>query len=214
MAVGSLLLLCVVISWPRDAQSLYIDFVCNKTVREALNIVSQMESDLLDCDDVATLPRAVQLPCTALHVASWGNKSLQEKRGDLVASLRLLIEGVKSASALNQTACATSVLRKLQHNVNNYLLILAHLDLSGAVESPVLSCVPRSTRSLGTVLLAYNRLLSGKLEHFMDNLSDSSDDAAAQERERQEQTIYTSTHDALDTSQYCKKYKEEKMEDV
>uniref|UniRef100_A0A3B4AJ68 Thrombopoietin n=1 Tax=Periophthalmus magnuspinnatus TaxID=409849 RepID=A0A3B4AJ68_9GOBI len=127
---SGLLLLCVVISWPRDAQSLYIDFVCNKTVREALNIVSQMESDLLDCDDVATLPRAVQLPCTALHVASWGNKSLQEKRGDLVASLRLLIEGVKSASALNQTACATSVLRKLQHNVNNYLLILAHLDLS------------------------------------------------------------------------------------
>ncbi|XP_072296502.1 thrombopoietin isoform X2 [Eucyclogobius newberryi] len=132
-----------------------------------------MESELLDCEGLVTLPEAVQLPCTALHVESWQNKSLQEKRGDLEASLRLLIEGVKVVSALSQSTCVTSLLRRLQHNINNYLLILTHLDLSGAVESAVLSCVPRSTHSLGTVLLAYNRLLSGKLERFMDNLVDT-----------------------------------------
>ncbi|XP_055007747.1 thrombopoietin isoform X2 [Boleophthalmus pectinirostris] len=130
MAVGSLLLLCVATSWPWDAQTLYIDFVCNKPVREALNIVSQMESELLLCEELVTLPTAVQLPCTALHVATWGNKSLQEKREDLVASLRLLTEGVNAVSALSQSACAASVLRRLQHNINNYLLILLHLDLS------------------------------------------------------------------------------------
>ncbi|KAJ0058686.1 hypothetical protein NL108_000427, partial [Boleophthalmus pectinirostris] len=82
------------------------------------------------CEELVTLPTAVQLPCTALHVATWGNKSLQEKREDLVASLRLLTEGVNAVSALSQSACAASVLRRLQHNINNYLLILLHLDLS------------------------------------------------------------------------------------
>uniref|UniRef100_A0A8C6TFA2 Thrombopoietin n=1 Tax=Neogobius melanostomus TaxID=47308 RepID=A0A8C6TFA2_9GOBI len=158
MAVGSLLLLCVVTSWPWDAQTKPIAFVCNKPVREALNIVSWMESELLACEGLATLPQAVQLPCTALHAASWENKSLQQKRGDLVASLRILNEGVESVSALSQTPCATSVLQKLLQNIGNYLLILTHLHLSGAEESPVLSCVPRSTRSMSTVLQTYSRL--------------------------------------------------------
>lgn len=172
MAVGSLLLLCVVTSWPWDAQGAPIDFVCNKSAREALNIVSRMESEMLDCEGLAALPNAVQLPCTALHVESWGNQSLQQKRGDLVASLRTLKEGVEAVSALSQSQCATSVLRSLLRNINNYLLILTHLHLSGAEESAVLSCVPRSTRSMSAVLLAYNRLLSGKLESFMGNLQE------------------------------------------
>lgn len=172
MAVGSLLLLCVVTSWPWDAESAPIDFVCNKSAREALNVVSRMESEMLDCEGLAALPNAVQLPCAALHVESWGNQSLQQKRGDLVASLRMLKGGVEAASALSQSRCATSVLRTLLQNINNYLLILTHLHLSGAEESPVLSCVPRSTSSMGAVLVAYNRLLSGKLESFIGNLQE------------------------------------------
>lgn len=38
--------------------------------------------------------------------------------------------------------------------------------------SPALSCVPRSTQSLSTVLLNYNQLISGKLERFMVDLED------------------------------------------
>lgn len=173
MAVGSLLLFCVVTSRMWDAETKPIDFVCTKAAREALNIVSEMESQLLDCEGLVTLPTTVQLPCTALHVATWELKSHQQKRADIMASLRLLIEGVKTVSALSQSsACATSLLQRLQHNINNYLLVLTHLQLTGSVESPVLSCVPKSTHSLSTVLVSYNRLVTGKVEHFMDNLSD------------------------------------------
>lgn len=51
-------------------------------------------------------------------------------RGDIVASLRLLIEGVKVVRAQIQPGCASLPLQRLEHNINNYLLILTHLQLS------------------------------------------------------------------------------------
>uniref|UniRef100_A0A3B4YRH3 Thrombopoietin n=1 Tax=Seriola lalandi dorsalis TaxID=1841481 RepID=A0A3B4YRH3_SERLL len=54
----------------------------------------------------------------------------QEKRGDIAASFRLLIEGVKAVRALNHPGCVASLLQKLENNINNYLLILTHLQLS------------------------------------------------------------------------------------
>lgn len=54
----------------------------------------------------------------------------QEKRGDIGASLRLLIEGVKVVRALSHAGCGASLLQRLEHNINNYLLILTHLQLS------------------------------------------------------------------------------------
>lgn len=54
----------------------------------------------------------------------------QEKRGDIVASLRLLVESVKVVRAPGQPGCAASLLPRLENNINNYLLILTHLQLS------------------------------------------------------------------------------------
>ncbi|XP_054452461.1 thrombopoietin isoform X1 [Anoplopoma fimbria] len=172
MALSRLLLLCVVASKVWDAETKPIEFVCNKSARRALNIVAEMESALSDCNGSANLSTPVQLPCTELHVASWENKSHQDKRGDIVASLRLLLEGVNVVKAQCQPGCAASLLQRLKNNINNYLLILTHLQLSGPTMSPALSCVPRSTHSLNTILSNYNRLISGKLERFMVNLSD------------------------------------------
>lgn len=172
MALSRLLLLCMVASEVWDAETKPIEFVCNKGARRAMNIVAEVERALSDCNGSATLPTPVQLPCTELHVASWGNKSHQEKRGDIVASLRLLIEGVKVVRAPGQAGCATLLLQRLENNINNYLLILTNLQLSGPVVSPAMSCVPRGTQSLRTVLSSYNQLLSGKLERFMVNLQD------------------------------------------
>ncbi|XP_049888620.1 thrombopoietin isoform X3 [Epinephelus moara] len=173
MALSRLLLLCMVASEVWDAETKPIEFVCNKGARRAMNIVAEVERALSDCNSSATLPTPVQLPCTELHVASWGNKSHQEKRGDIVASLRLLIEGVKVVRAPGQAGCATLLLQRLENNINNYLLILTNLQLSqGPVVSPAMSCVPRGTQSLHTVLSSYNQLLSGKLERFMVNLQD------------------------------------------
>lgn len=173
MALSRLLLLCMVASEVWDAENKPIDFVCNKGARRAMNIVAEMESALSDCNGSTTLSTPVQLPCTELHVASWENKSHQEKRGDIVASLRLLIEGVKVMRAPSQPGCGTSLLQRLENNINNHLLIITHLQLSqGPVVSPALSCVPRSTQSLSTVLLNYNRLISGKLDRLMVDLED------------------------------------------
>ncbi|XP_054452462.1 thrombopoietin isoform X2 [Anoplopoma fimbria] len=130
MALSRLLLLCVVASKVWDAETKPIEFVCNKSARRALNIVAEMESALSDCNGSANLSTPVQLPCTELHVASWENKSHQDKRGDIVASLRLLLEGVNVVKAQCQPGCAASLLQRLKNNINNYLLILTHLQLS------------------------------------------------------------------------------------
>ncbi|XP_075953477.1 LOW QUALITY PROTEIN: thrombopoietin [Anarhichas minor] len=174
MALSRLLLLCMVASKVWDAETNPIDFVCNKGARRAMNVVAGLESALSgDCNGSTNLSTPVQLPCTELHMGSWGNKSHQEKRRDIVASLRLLLQGVNVLKAPSQPGCAASLLQRLKKNINNYLLILTHLQLSqGPVVSPALSCVPRSTQSLSTVLLNYNKLISGKLERFMVNLGD------------------------------------------
>lgn len=54
----------------------------------------------------------------------------QEKRGDIVASLKLLIEGVKVLNAPSLPRCGLSLLQRLENNINNYLLIITHLQLS------------------------------------------------------------------------------------
>ncbi|XP_031150150.1 thrombopoietin isoform X1 [Sander lucioperca] len=173
MALSRLLLLCMLASEVWDAETKPIEFMCNKGARRAMNIVAEMESVLSNCNGSTTLSTPVQLPCIELHVASWENKSHQEKRGDIVASLSLLIEGVKVVKSPSQPECAASLLQRLENNINNYLLILTHLQLSqGPVGSPALSCVPRSTQSLSTILVNYNQLIIGKLERFMINLED------------------------------------------
>ncbi|KAK5859979.1 hypothetical protein PBY51_021491 [Eleginops maclovinus] len=172
MALSRLLLLCMVASELWDAEPKPIEFVCNKGARRAINIVAELESALSECYGSTTPSTLVQLPCTELHVASWENKSDQEKRGDIVASLRLLVESVKVFKAQSQPGCAALLLQRLENNINNYLLILTPLQLSGPAVSPGLSCVPRSTQSLSTVLLNYKQLISGKLERFVINLED------------------------------------------
>uniref|UniRef100_A0A3B4YRI0 Thrombopoietin n=1 Tax=Seriola lalandi dorsalis TaxID=1841481 RepID=A0A3B4YRI0_SERLL len=137
-----LLLLCMVASEVWDAETKPIDFVCNRATRRAMNIVAEMESS--DCNGVMTLSTPVQLPCTD----------------------GLLIEGVKAVRALNHPGCVASLLQKLENNINNYLLILTHLQLS------VRSC---HGYKLHLVVMGQKsiHLISGKLEQFMINLEDS-----------------------------------------
>ncbi|XP_037132028.1 thrombopoietin isoform X1 [Syngnathus acus] len=162
-----LLLACQV---PR-AQSKPVDFECSRSARRALNIVEEMQAALNNCNGSNSLLRPVQLTCAELHVASWERKSHHERRQDIIVSLRHLLESVKVARPLGQAECASLLLQRLEHNINSYLLILTHLQLSDKqVESTELSCVPGSTLSLSTVLLNYRRLITGKLERLMMSL--------------------------------------------
>ncbi|KAK2822417.1 hypothetical protein Q5P01_022482 [Channa striata] len=173
MALRRILLLCIVASEVWDAEPKPIDFVCNRAARRAMNTVAEMDSTLSDCYGSMTLSSPIQLPCTELHVASWESKSHQEKRGEIVASLKLLTEGVTALKASSLPKCGSLLLQRLESNIHNYLLILTHLQLSGPVVSPTLSCVPRSTNSMSTFLLKYNQLILGKLERFVVGLEDA-----------------------------------------
>ncbi|XP_037132029.1 thrombopoietin isoform X2 [Syngnathus acus] len=121
-----LLLACQV---PR-AQSKPVDFECSRSARRALNIVEEMQAALNNCNGSNSLLRPVQLTCAELHVASWERKSHHERRQDIIVSLRHLLESVKVARPLGQAECASLLLQRLEHNINSYLLILTHLQLS------------------------------------------------------------------------------------
>ncbi|XP_024908237.1 thrombopoietin isoform X2 [Cynoglossus semilaevis] len=150
MALSSpgLLLICMLASKVWDSGTKPIDFVCNRAARRVLNLVPEMEKLLNDCSDVITT--SFQLPCTELNVASWETKSLQVRRGDIVASLMLLQDGVKVMRALSQPECGASLLQRLENNIRNYLYILTSLQLSGPAMNPTLSCVPQLSQSLNT----------------------------------------------------------------
>ncbi|KAM9719526.1 thrombopoietin isoform 1-T1 [Menidia menidia] len=172
MALSRLLLLCMVASEVWGTETKPIEFVCSRTARKAMNIGPEIETALSDCINSTSLSTLVQLPCTELHIATWGEKTDQEKRGDIVASLNLLFEGVKNLRILTEGECGTVPLQRLENNINNYLMILTHLQLSGPLLHPSLSCIPRRTQSLKAVLRSYNQLISGKLERFIVNLED------------------------------------------
>nr|XP_057925025.1 thrombopoietin isoform X3 [Doryrhamphus excisus] len=129
MALSRFLLLCLLAYEAWDAETKPIDFVCSRSARRAMNIVSEIQTAMNDCNSSTSLSTPVHLPCTVLHVASWERKSHQEKRQEISASLRLLMEGVKAARHPSQAECSLVLLQRLEHNINSYLLILTHLQL-------------------------------------------------------------------------------------
>ncbi|KAL0965955.1 hypothetical protein UPYG_G00288630 [Umbra pygmaea] len=171
MALSSLLLLCIIAYKVWHMESKPIDFVCDRDSRRDMNTEAEMKGALEDCDFLTILPSAIQLPCSKLHKASWDRKSAQEKRADLSASLAALLGSVRVARTLSPSGCVLTQLERLEHMVNNYLHIVTHLDIKGPVGSPVLSCTPQSTHSLSTVLQTLSRLLTGKLELLMADLT-------------------------------------------
>lgn len=68
-----------------------------------------------------------------LHASSLfflGKLQEQERKADIVASLTLLHEGVKTLRITTPAGCRTLLLQRLDKNIENYLLILTHLQLS------------------------------------------------------------------------------------
>ncbi|KAM9460242.1 thrombopoietin isoform 2-T3 [Salvelinus alpinus] len=130
MALSRLLLLCMVASEVWDAETRPIDFVCERESRRDLNTVADMEAALADCDVLKTLPSPIQLPCIKVHKASWERKSAQEKRRDIAVSLGALTGSLRVVRTLSQPGCASTLLERLEHTVNNYLHIVTHLDIT------------------------------------------------------------------------------------
>ncbi|XP_021445313.1 uncharacterized protein thpo isoform X2 [Oncorhynchus mykiss] len=142
MALSRLLLLCMVASEVWNAETRPIDFVCDRESRRDMNTVAEMAAALA-----------------------------QEKKGDIAATLRALSRSVSVVKTLSQPGCAATLLERLEHTVNNYLHIITHLDIRGSVESPLFSSTAESTHSLSTVLWTFSRLITGKMEWLMADLT-------------------------------------------
>ncbi|XP_036410827.1 thrombopoietin [Megalops cyprinoides] len=165
-----LLVFCMVASEVPDIQTRPIDFVCDDHARRDMNMVKELEAAMNDCSGSALLPSSIQLPCVKINKASWEKKSMQEKRGDILAALGTLAQGVRVTRMLTTPGCQFSLLERLEHSITNYLHIVTHLELTGEAESPVTSCPSQVTQNLGQVLRHFSWLLTGKLEWLIAEL--------------------------------------------
>uniref|UniRef100_A0A3B4ZB94 Thrombopoietin n=1 Tax=Stegastes partitus TaxID=144197 RepID=A0A3B4ZB94_9TELE len=160
---GLLLLLIGVISTHLpEVHARPIDFWCKNDSRRK---IMGMMAEKADCVGSDELPSPVQLPCVGLHLAEWTNKTLQQKRTEVLGALRVFSDGVKSVKSQVKLQCHTSWLERLEHSINN------HLDDLTPSPSAVENCSPQT--SLNEVLTQYRKLLAGKLEQLAKDLQDT-----------------------------------------
>ncbi|TRY53649.1 hypothetical protein DNTS_008650 [Danionella cerebrum] len=149
-----------------------IDFVCDSEARRAMNKVKDLQEEKVICRAVDSLPSSIQLPCTGVHKASWERKPLQERRAELLLSLGRLVQDVRTARSLSQPGCAVSLLERLEHSLNNYLLVMRRLHGEGELEElPPERCRGQDSKDLSLVLKYFGLLLKGKLELLVTEMA-------------------------------------------
>lgn len=143
-----------------------IDFVCDSDARIMLNKVKDFQEEMKDCSAVDALPFSIQLPCVGIHKQTWERKSVHEWRAEILLSLGTLAQDVQSARTLSQPGCRLTLLERLEHNINNYLLVvkLLHIEQGEQVGHQAEGCQGQRSTDLGLVLKNFELLLTGKLE--------------------------------------------------
>ncbi|XP_074536194.1 uncharacterized protein LOC141798248 [Halichoeres trimaculatus] len=170
-----LLLIGVISSHLPGVQARHIDFWCNRDARKNMGkTVEGLKRDMADCVGSHTLPAPLELPCVSVQAAEWANKTLQQKRAEVLGALRVLEDGVHGE--LNQTTshCQTSLLERLGHHITNYVGLVNSLQLqndTGTSPHPVVQ-IRSSEISLRKVLEHYDTLLRKTLERFAIDLRD------------------------------------------
>ncbi|XP_056322242.1 thrombopoietin isoform X2 [Danio aesculapii] len=106
-----------------------IDFVCDSEARRVMNKVKDLQEEKVVCSGVDALPSSIQLPCISIHKATWERKSVQERRAEILLSLGTLAQDVRSAKTLSQPGCGLTLLKRLEHSINNYLHVVRLLHV-------------------------------------------------------------------------------------
>ncbi|CAM4594286.1 unnamed protein product [Leuciscus chuanchicus] len=151
-----------------------IDFVCDSDARRMLNKVKDFQEEMKSCSAVDALPFSIQLPCVGIHKATWERKSVHEWRAEILLSLETLAQDMQSARTLSQPGCRLTLLERLEHNINNYLLIvkLLHIEQGEQVGPQAEGCQVQRSTDLGLVLKYFGLLLTGKLEWLISEMED------------------------------------------
>ncbi|XP_074496353.1 thrombopoietin-like isoform X2 [Sebastes fasciatus] len=170
-----LLLIGVISSHLPEVQARPTDFWCNRQARKNMEErIEMLKTDMAGCVGADTLPSPVQLPCVSVHTAEWANKTLHQKRSEVVGALQVFRDGVQGARNQTTLDCQTSLLEKLGHHIANYLAIVNRLQIQNGTVTPphfaVQNCSSRNSTS--EVLKQYGNLLKGKLERLAIDLQD------------------------------------------
>ncbi|XP_073767486.1 thrombopoietin isoform X3 [Danio rerio] len=113
-----------------------IDFVCDSEARRVMNKVKDLQEE-----------------------------KVQERRAEILLSLGTLAQDVRSARTLSQPGCGLTLLKRLEHSINNYLYVVRLLHVEGEQEGPAVErCLGQPSKDLGLVLKYFGLLLTGKLE--------------------------------------------------
>ncbi|XP_069548038.1 thrombopoietin [Brachyistius frenatus] len=167
-----LLLIGVISTHLPEANARPIDFWCKNERRKKM---MEMIVDKAECEGSDALPAPVQLPCVQVHAAEWANKTLPQKREEVLAALQVFQSGVQAVRKQITLQCHTSLLKRLEHSVANYLIIIStrqiQSDDSPFSHSAAQNC--SSQTSLNKVLTQYRNLLIGKLERLAVDLQDT-----------------------------------------
>ncbi|KAM8768591.1 thrombopoietin-like [Acanthopagrus schlegelii] len=170
-----LLLIGVITSHLPEVQAAPIDFWCNPPYRRGMaNMTEELKDDVAGCVGSDTLSSPVQLPKVGLSMAEWENKTIQQKRSEVIRSLEMFQDGVRGARNQTTVECQTRVLEQLGTRIANYLLIVKRLQLQNDTGTLSHSAVQSSSQtSLNNVLDKFGLLLKGKLEYLAIDLKDS-----------------------------------------
>ncbi|CAK6965439.1 uncharacterized protein LOC119490812 isoform X1 [Scomber scombrus] len=167
-----LLLLGLFSSHPPEVQARPTDFWCNRQERKRMEqrTFEDLKKDMADCVGSDVLSSTVQLPSVRLHVAEWENKTLQQKHAEVLGALQVF----QAWMATNQTTlqCQSSLLKKLQRQITNHLLIVNQIPKQIDAVVPSENTIQESTSQtrLKKVLDQYEKLIKVKLERLAKDL--------------------------------------------
>ncbi|XP_053729181.1 thrombopoietin [Synchiropus splendidus] len=173
-STGLLFLIGVLSFHLPEFQARPTDFWCNYQVRKKLEErIEELSKNMVDCTGADTLPSPLLLPRVLVHAEEWTNKTLQQKRREVVSTLQAFQEGLEGGRTESFAPCQIHVLRKLTHHVTTHLLIVQQIQIEDDTEIPSESSTTEIHNSITAVLGQFLRLLRGKVERLAVDLQES-----------------------------------------
>lgn len=160
-----LLLMGVISTQMFNTHARSIDFWCKNDTRTNM---MEMIKDRTDCMASHNISSLVQLPCIGIQATVWANKTLHQKRLEVLGNLQEFQRGVQDIRTRVTTPCHTSIIKKLERSIINHWTIVSSLQIqmdNTTMPPPeVQNC--SSLISLTQLLREYQRFLMGKLDRL------------------------------------------------
>lgn len=141
------------------------DFWCNHSIRQGL--MASFE-DKGNCKEVLSSP--VPVPCVGLNLVEWENKTLEEKRAEVLGNFQVFQDAVQHVRNQTSSDCHT-FLETFEHNILQYVKIVSrvHRQNNGFAPSQAQTRTCAGKNKLSEVWNTYTRLIRGKLRQLVED---------------------------------------------